>query len=134
MTLDHPQQALPLAGTMGAWIVMHTNHHPPTSVGPTCVRCELVLQRGNQGPSTPTQGMIMAVLLGLALMLTPQAIESHRKAVGSILVARTTCYYAAIMARGRCQRSASGVQKLVVSVLQAWQSPTQWLLWELAHP
>ena len=96
---------------MGAWIVMRTNHHPPTSVGPTCVRCELVLQRGNQGPSTPTQGIIMAVLLELALMLKPQAIESHRTAVGSTHYLLPCSYHGP---RSVGQRSASGVQTLVV--------------------
>ena len=80
--LDLPQQPLPLGSTMGVRVVMHTNHHPLTSDGLSRSRCELVLKRCNKWPSTPTQAISMGVLSVLVLVMKPQAMSSHRNAVG----------------------------------------------------
>ena len=105
--LDLPQQPLPFGITMGVRVVMHTNYHPPTSDGPTRSRCELVPKRGNRWQSTPTQAIPMAVLLVLALVMKPQAMASHRKAVSSTYYLLLCGYHGP----SRYPRSALGVQK-----------------------
>eukprot|EP00966_Prymnesium_polylepis_P025582 589994-Prymnesium_polylepis.1 len=51
--LDLPQQPVQLGSTMGVRAVMHTNHHPLTSDGPTRSRCELVPKREREAIGAP---------------------------------------------------------------------------------